>query len=133
MMRRRLSVMTTVIAMAAVSVAIAACGSSEKNDEKQPPLTQEQLVAKGRSIFNSTCATCHSVSLQGGSMAPSMLQAAFAPAQLPDSAISQAIQNGVNDNRFGKGPMPAQPSVHPKDIPAVIAYIRWVQQANGIK
>ena len=124
-----ISVIVTVVLAFVGGTLLAACGGSDNQDQ---PLTQEQLVAKGRSIYQSTCATCHGNGLKGSSMAPSMVQAAFAPDQTPDSAFAAAIQNGVPQKRFTKGPMPAQPSVHPKDIPAVIAYVRSVQRENGI-
>ena len=122
-----------VLILIAASMAFAACGNSGgKTATKAPPLTQEQLVAKGRSIFQITCATCHGTTLHGTSMAPSMIQPAFAPDQTPDQAFFTAIRHGVPQKRFQKGPMPAQPSVPTADIPAVIAYVRSVQAQNGI-
>ena len=129
---RRASVMVGVVVMAAV---LSACGSkgSDSDSQSSAPLTPEQLIARGHTIFQSTCAVCHGDNLSGTSMAPSMLQPAFAPGQTPDIAFANAIQRGVPQKRFTKGPMPAQPSVAAKDIPAVIAYVRSVQQANGIR
>ena len=123
--------MAVVMAVVAVLVT-AACGSGGAKQAKAAPLTQEQLVAKGRAIFQITCATCHGTTLHGTSMAPSMIQAAFAPDQTPDQAFFNAIRHGVPQKRFEKGPMPAQPSVATADIPAVVAYVRSVQAQNGI-
>ena len=117
------------VAAIVASALMAGCGGKEK---KETALTPEQLVAKGRSIFNTTCATCHGTTLKGTSMAPSMIQPAFAPDQTPDQAFFNAIRSGVPQKRFQKGPMPAQPSVATADIPAVIAYVRSVQAQNGV-
>lgn len=126
---RRLSVTATVVVTVVAAGWLGACGDKE---EAAPPATQEQLIARGRKIYASTCATCHGDSLKGSAMAPSLLQAAFAPDQTPDIAFVNAIRNGVPQKRFNKGPMPAQPSVDPKEIPAVVAYVRSVQRESGI-
>ena len=68
----RRSVMVALIVVAA-GTSIAACGNhgnTSSHQQKVPPLTQDQLVAKGRTIFQSTCATCHGTTLHGTSMAP---------------------------------------------------------------
>lgn len=132
MTRRSGSVIVTVATVAMTVVGVLGLTSCGGKDEQDVPLTQEQLVARGRQVYAGTCATCHGDALKGSSMAPSLLQAPFAPDQTPDSAFANAIQNGVPQKRFAKGPMPAQPSVAPKDIPAVVAYVRSVQRDNGI-
>src|SRR3954465_13947710 len=130
---RAFETQTAAVVMAAVAVVVtAACGSGGAKQAKAPPLTQEQLVAKGRSIFQTPCAPCHGTTLNGTSMAPSMIQAAFAPDQTPDQAFFNAIRHGVPQKRFQKGPMPPQPSVATADIPAIVAYVRSVQAQNGI-
>ena len=128
----RMSAVLVVSVAVSVGVTMAACGGGSSQAKKAPPLTQEQLVAKGRGIFQTTCATCHGTTLHGTSMAPSMIQPAFAPDQTPDQAFVNAIRHGVPQKRFQKGPMPAQPSVATADIPAVIAYVRSVQAQNGV-
>ena len=121
------------VAAAAVGLAllVAACGGSGGSNEG---LDERELIVKGRELVRgkATCAVCHGPDLLGTPMGPSFLQALYAPDRLPDSAIHDAVRNGVKQKNWDFGPMPALPHVSDADVDAIIAFIRSMQRAAGI-
>jgi mono/diheme cytochrome c family protein len=114
------------IATAAVALGVlGACGGGGGSDP----------IAVGDRVFHGigTCAICHGDALQGTTMGPALLDARYGRSTLPDSAIEKAIHDGVAAKRTEYGPMPRRPEVSERQIDAVIAYIRSVQQEHGVR
>jgi mono/diheme cytochrome c family protein len=99
-------------------------GESATNDS--------QLVADGQELYEQTCAMCHGGDLKGTETGPPFLSPIYAPNHHPDEAFYAAVANGVQPHHWEFGPMPAQPSVSPEDVAAIVAYIRAKQQEAGI-
>lgn len=75
---------------------------------------------------------CHGGDLKGTKTGPPFLSPVYAPNHHPDEAFYAAVANGVQPHHWEFGPMPAQPSVSPEDVAAIVAYIRAEQQKAGI-
>ena len=97
----------------------------------QPALSA--LAARGEAVFQGTCAACHGAELTGTENGPPLIYIAYRPAMHADFSITSAIKNGVVAHHWRYGNMPPQEGVAEDDIPAVIAYIREMQRANGVK
>jgi len=100
-------------------------------DVVQPVLSE--LAARGGVVFQGTCAACHGAELTGPENGPPLIYVAYRPAMHADYAITSAIKNGVVAHHWRFGNMPPQEGVAEADIEAVIAYIREMQAANGVK
>ena len=100
-------------------------------DVVQPVFTE--LAARGEVVFQDTCAACHGTELIGTETGPPLIYVAYRPSIHADYAITSAIKNGVVAHHWRFGNMPPQQGVAEADIPAIIAYIREMQVANGVK
>jgi mono/diheme cytochrome c family protein len=117
----------------AVALLLAACGGGD--GDGNVGLDEHELVAKGDRLFHgtATCAVCHGADLRGTPMGPSFLEPIYAVSTLPDQAFHDAVRNGVEPKNWDLGTMPALPHVSDADIEAIVAYVRSVQQENGIR
>jgi len=96
-----------------------------------PDLTAQ--AALGEAVFQGTCAACHGVKLEGTDSGPPLVLPVYRPAMHADFAFTLAIQNGVVAHHWGFGNMPPQEAIAAEDISRIIAYVREVQRANGVK
>jgi mono/diheme cytochrome c family protein len=113
--------------LASVTLLLTACGGGSGGSTDP--------VARGDALFHGsgTCATCHGADLNGTSMGPSFLQALYAPSRLTDRAVHDAVANGMQPTNWSFGPMPALTHLDDDDVDAILAYIRQIQQQNGIR
>jgi mono/diheme cytochrome c family protein len=112
---------------AASALLTTACGGSD------PPKTQAELVASGRTLFESRCAACHGFDLEGTESGPSFLDPIYAPDHHPDEAFHNAVDGGVVPHHWNFGPMPPQKGFSEADVDAIIAYVRSKQRAAKIR
>ena len=95
-----------------------------------PRLTAPE--AAGRQAFQAACAQCHGLALRGTDNGPPLLHPMYAPGgDHDDSVILAAMHNGVPRHMWRFGDMP-RPDLPPGSAPAVLAYIRAMQAANGL-
>ena len=113
-----------------VGLLTSACGGEET--PTTPPSAQERLIARGRDLFADNCPTCHGVDLEGTSTGPPFLHEIYAPNHHPDEAFYAAVAQGVRPHHWRFGPMPPVPSLTEDDVRAIVAYIRSVQEREGI-
>lgn len=102
------------------SASIAGCGADG------PTTTLE----RGEAIYGANCAQCHGADLAGTDRGPSLLQPVYGPAQLSDAAVADAIRNGVDEELWEFGPMPANGAITDPQIEAIIAYVRAQQTGD---
>lgn len=116
--------------LALLALVVAGCGGGGADAG-----TSESLVARGDRLYHGegTCQTCHGADLRGTTMGPPFLDATYAPSHHPDSAFHRAVRNGVQPHHWNFGPMPALPHLSDGDVDAIVAYVRSVQEANGIR
>ena len=86
----------------------------------------------GKIAFNATCAECHGVNAAGTNKGPPFINPIYNPGHHDDESFYSAVQNGVQRHHWNFGDMPAQPKVSEQDAEAIIAYVRELQEANGI-
>ncbi|MGL1920956.1 MAG: cytochrome c [Hyphomicrobiales bacterium] len=98
---------------------------------KIPKLSGLELA--GKTLFDANCASCHgkdAVGVEGAG--PTFIHKIYEPNHHADGAFYLAAKNGVRPHHWPYGPMPKQPQVNEADVKKIIAYIRKLQQANGI-
>jgi mono/diheme cytochrome c family protein len=111
---RLLSAATITIASASIG---AACGADG------PTTTLE----RGEAIYDANCAQCHGGDLAGTDRGPSLLEPIYGPDQLSDAEFSDAIRNGVDEELWEFGPMPANGAITDTQIEAILAFVRAEQ------
>jgi mono/diheme cytochrome c family protein len=112
-LRLQLSLAVTV---AAASIGIA-CGADG------PRTTLES----GEATYRANCAQCHGADLSGTDRGPSLLEPAYGPDQLTDAEFADAIRNGVEEQLWNFGPMPANGAIGDAQIAAIVEFVRSEQ------
>jgi len=91
------------------------------------------LAQQGEVEFNENCAACHGVKLAGTAQGPTLIHSLYRPSHHADGAIVLAAMNGVRAHHWRFGDMPAVEGITPQKLTEIIAYIRAMQQANGVR
>lgn len=92
---------------------------------------QEQIGARA---YDAVCDVCHGANAQGqDGVAPPLVHKIYEPSHHGDMAFVLAAQNGVRAHHWKFGNMPPVEGVTRADILNIVAYIRALQRANGIK
>lgn len=87
----------------------------------------------GKRAFDAKCAACHGANAAGqNGVAPPLVHRTYEPSHHSDMAFFMAAQNGVRAHHWTFGNMPPVEGLTRADIQAIVAYIRELQQANGI-
>jgi mono/diheme cytochrome c family protein len=87
---------------------------------------------QGKAAFDANCAECHGANAGGGDKGPPLVHPIYNPGHHADGAFFRAVRRGVRGHHWSFGNMPAQPQLNQGDIAGIIAYVREMQQANGI-
>jgi len=91
-------------------------------------------AAIGQRIFESACVSCHGtngVGVEGAG--PPLIHVIYEPSHHADESFQRAVANGVRSHHWRFGDMPPVEGLTRGDVAMVIAYIREIQRANGIK
>ena len=110
------------ITLASASLA-AACGADGPTS----------AIDLGEGIYGANCAQCHGNDLTGTDRGPSLLQPLYGPDQLPDAQVANAIRNGVEEELWEFGPMPANGAITDAQVDAILAFIRAEQIGDPAK
>lgn len=94
-----------------------------------PELSAE--AQEGERYFNGVCASCHGQNGLGTEQGPPLVHDIYNPGHHADMAFVMAAQNGVRAHHWRFGNMPPQ-QVTRAEVARIVAYIRELQQANGI-
>ena len=93
---------------------------------QQRPPGDPAIIARGKTIYSTTCSACHGVDLRGGQLGgPNLLRSQLALNDKDGELIVPVIQNG----RPERG-MPPQP-LNPDDANAVAVFIHSVLASAG--
>ena len=87
-------------------------------------------LERGEAIYGANCAQCHGGDLAGTDSGPSLLDPIYGPAQLTDEEFAEAIRNGVDEDRWEFGPMPANGAITDDQIRAILAFVRAEQTGD---
>lgn len=83
-------------------------------------------------LFERNCAECHGENAAGSENGPPLVHKIYEPGHHGDAAFYLAARNGVRAHHWNFGNMPPRPDVTEPQIAAIVAYVRELQQANGI-
>jgi len=86
---------------------------------------------EGETLFKDNCAACHGANAGGSDKGPPLIHTTYNPGHHADEAFFRAVQNGVRAHHWRYGNMPRL-DVPRAEITKIIAYVRELQQANGI-
>lgn len=96
-----------------------------------PELTGNAVL--GRTIFNSSCKTCHGPNGEGqAGVAPPLIHKIYEPNHHGDEAFQRAVAQGVRSHHWRFGNMPPIEGLTRGDVKMILSYIRQLQIANGI-
>lgn len=109
------------ITIASASIVIA-CGADGPTN----------TLERGEVLYGANCAQCHGGDLAGTGRAPSLLEPIYGPDQLSDAEFADAIRNGVDEDLWEFGPMPANGAITDAQIEAILAVVR-AEQAGGVR
>ena len=84
-------------------------------------------LERGEVIYGANCAQCHGGDLTGTERGPSLLEPIYGPDELSDEAFAAAIRNGVAEERWEFGPMPANGAITDEQIEAILTFVRAEQ------
>lgn len=97
------------------------------------PATFSPNAQIGKRAFEATCAACHGANAAGqDDVAPPLVHKIYEPSHHGDEAFQRAAAQGVRAHHWPFGDMPPVEDVSRTDVGMIIAYIRELQQANGI-
>jgi len=86
----------------------------------------------GKLSYDAKCAQCHGVNTVGTDKGPTFLHRVYHPNHHADGAFYLAPKRGVRAHHWRFGNMPPVKDISDNQIKSITAYVRAVQQANGI-
>lgn len=108
-------------------------GPSEK--EVSVAVTIPELsptAVKGETYYDKSCISCHGDNASGTKTGPPLIHDVYNPGHHGDEAFYRAATLGVKQHHWPYGNMPPRPELSKKEISYIIAYVRELQEANGI-
>jgi len=97
------------------------------------PATLSSAAQIGKLAFEAKCAVCHGANAAGQQgVAPPLVNIIYRPGHHADAAFLMAAQNGVQAHHWRFGNMPQIKGVTRADVIGIVAYIRALQEENGI-
>jgi mono/diheme cytochrome c family protein len=125
-----------VIAMVGAGLALAvwriAAPLSDAGIVKVSVPSLSSLASAGEVAFEATCAACHGINGAGTENGPPLVHDIYNPGHHPDEAFYLAARRGTRQHHWSFGNMPPLDDVTDEDLLAIVAYVRELQQANGI-
>ena len=98
------------------------------------PETLSARARAGERIFRENCVTCHGINAAGkDGVGPPLVHILYEPSHHGDEAIQRAVAVGVRSHHWSFGDMAPIEGLTRSDVELVIAYIRELQRANGIR
>lgn len=90
--------------------------------------------ALGLQAFRDKCAACHGQWAEGvADKGPPLVHPYYRPGHHSDAAFYRAAIFGVRSHHWSFGDMPPVADITKSDIVAIVRFIRWWQEQNGIK
>ena len=105
---------------------------ADKSASIVEPARLTALAMTGRGYFDEKCSTCHGKLAAGTEQGPPFINAIYNPGHHPDEAFMRAPRTGVRAHHWNFGDMPPVEDVTDAQLRAIVAYVRELQQANGI-
>ena len=97
------------------------------------PETFSSNATIGLKAFEAKCKACHAENGAGQKdVAPPLVHKIYEPNHHGDESFQRAAALGVRSHHWPFGDMPPVEGVTRGDVKMIVAYIRELQQANGI-
>ncbi len=98
------------------------------------PGTLSAQAELGQKIYEANCAACHGLNAAGQEgIAPPLVHVIYEPGHHGDESFQRAVALGVRAHHWRFGDMPPVEGLSRRDVAAIVAYVRELQQANGIR
>jgi mono/diheme cytochrome c family protein len=107
--------------------------SSDGAQVKVEVPTLTGAAVQGEGLFGKNCASCHGDNAAGSRQGPPLVHKVYEPNHHGDRAFFAAVGRGVRQHHWNFGNMPPVRSVSTTDVTSIIAYVRALQRANGIR
>lgn len=90
-------------------------------------------ATKGKSIYEANCSSCHGQNGSGTDKGPPFIHKIYEPSHHGDASFQRAAKYGVRAHHWPFGNMPRIEGITEIEVERVIAYVRELQRANGIR
>lgn len=117
----------TVVATIVLSLTSIACGSDDSAASDT-----EDILATGKTAFESRCSGCHGINADGATAGPPLVHKLYEVGHHPDWAFRNAVANGVRSHHWNFGDMAPIEGVPEDEVTAIICYVRDLQRQAGI-
>ena len=107
-------------------------GATSTTVEVEVPDDLSPVAQAGQEAFQVQCAECHGLAAGGTDKGPPLVHKWYHPGHHADAAFVLAAKRGVPQHHWNFGSMPPQPQIGDRSLQQIIAYVRELQQANGI-
>ena len=98
------------------------------------PDTLSARAQSGQKAYEANCVACHGRNAAGrDGIAPPLVHVIYEPGHHGDESFQRAVARGVPAHHWRFGDMPAVEGLTRRDVAAIIAYVRELQRANGIR
>ena len=87
---------------------------------------------KGQKYFDKSCISCHGENASGTESGPPLIHDVYNPGHHGDESFYRATIQGVKQHHWPYGNMPPRPELSKNQVSYIIAYVRELQEANGI-
>jgi len=106
-------------------------------DEKETTVavtvpTLTTTAVKGEKYYAKSCNSCHGDNAGGTKNGPPLVHDIYNPGHHADEAFYRAALQGVKQHHWPYGNMPPRPEISKREVSYIIAYVRELQEANGI-
>ncbi len=88
--------------------------------------------SKAASPSPGECARCHGRLARGTERGPDLIHPVYGPSVRSDAQFRRAVREGLPARR-GYGAMPPSPDVSKRRLERMIAFLRELQRADGIR
>ncbi len=89
---------------------------------------------RGRETYEANCASCHGRNAAGqDGVAPPLVHVIYEPGHHGDESFQRAAALGVRAHHWPFGDMPPVEGLTRRDVAGIVAYVRELQRANGIR
>ena len=111
-----------------------ASGSGSPMVSVTVPGTLSARARLGLKTYEANCAACHGRNAAGqDGIAPPLVHVIYEPGHHGDESFQRAVARGVPAHHWRFGDMPPVEGLTRRDVAAVVAYVRELQRANGIR
>ncbi|MDE0409035.1 MAG: cytochrome c [Alphaproteobacteria bacterium] len=98
------------------------------------PATLSARAQTGRETYEANCASCHGRNAAGQEgLAPPLVHVIYEPGHHGDESFQRAVARGVRAHHWRFGNMPPVDGLTRREVAGIVAYVRELQRANGIR